>query len=60
MSTLLQAFDMVKADDKILAFVCSTIIVMTLILVGNDQAANITMNVITGMFGAAVGRATKS
>ena len=59
MNSFLQAVDMVKADDKIIAFVCATAIVITLILTNNDQAASITSNVITGMFGAAVGRATK-
>jgi len=59
MSQLLQAFDMVKADDKVIAFICLTAIAITLILTGNDQAAVITGNVVSGVLGAAVGRQAK-
>lgn len=59
MGQLLQAFDMVKADDKIIGFVCLTAIVITMIVLNHERSGDITMLVVSGMLGALVGRVEK-
>lgn len=43
-------------DDKITVIVCVTAIALSLIWTRSDMAAAITSNIISGLFGVAVGR----
>jgi len=48
------------ADDKDLVIVCATIIaIMSMFFLGSDGGTTIVGNVITGLFGVAVGNAMK-
>ena len=44
-------------DDKTLVVVCATVIAIVCIFAMPDQAQNIVGNVVTGLFGVAVGKA---